>query len=136
MIKSVTPSLASPKAYSKTAATSKNTNNISECLLHTPNNTPVNAPGLLETPPGNDLNKTLEEPTLKPVSQRFAAWSKKLESPEPSRQPVSAKLANFEQKTSQNTPRLGLAGSVPVPRTPKQVLFCSLSFNPLILPCG
>ncbi|GFR71417.1 actin-binding protein anillin [Elysia marginata] len=129
--KAVIKSVASPKASCKTPTTpALNTNRIKESvrLHHTPASIPVNAPGLLETPPADDLNKTMDEPTLKPVSQRFAAWNQKIQSPEPSKQPMSAKLANFEHKISQNTPRLvAMAGSVPIPKTPKQTPVSSLS---------
>ncbi|XP_055891176.1 anillin-like isoform X2 [Biomphalaria glabrata] len=86
---------------------------------------PVNAPGLLETPPESELNKTQDEPTLRPVSQRFAAWAQKTETPRtksavPSHQPLSAKVASFEKKFTVNTPT-GKTNSCFVPKPQKQV---------------
>ncbi|XP_059140826.1 anillin-like isoform X2 [Physella acuta] len=97
-----------------------------------PSDLPVNAPGLNETPPESDLNKTMDEPTSKPVSQRMATWAQKTETPkskviEPSRQPLSSKLASFEKKITESTPRSGKASSVHVPKTPKQVCTPALS---------
>ncbi|GFO20716.1 actin-binding protein anillin [Plakobranchus ocellatus] len=141
VIKPVTPVLASPKASTTTSSTyatkpAASTSKSYTPLPQTPAGIPVNAPGLYETPPDHGRTSALDEPTLKPVSQRFSAWAKKVDSPEPSRQPVSAKLANFEQKISQNTPRLGMAGSVPLPKTPKQVPSTNLSTSTPIAPAA
>ncbi|KAH9515677.1 hypothetical protein Btru_011718 [Bulinus truncatus] len=90
-----------------------------------PSEIPVNAPGLLESPQESDLNKTLDEPTLKPVSQRFAVWAQKTETPRaksalPSNNPLSSKVATFEKKFTANTPT-GKASSSFVPKIQKQV---------------
>lgn len=77
--------------------------------------------------PNDQLNTTLDEPTLRPVSQRLASWAKKVDASkppevEPSKQPLSAKLASFEKKIVQNTPKTNQTCSPFVSKTPKKVI--------------
>ncbi|XP_046580326.1 anillin-like [Haliotis rubra] len=66
---------------------------------------PVNVRGLNES----DGERTDEEPTTKPVSERFNSWAKKTtcETPkaskpvDPTQTPVSARMANWEKKVNQ-----------------------------------
>ncbi|CAL1539975.1 unnamed protein product [Lymnaea stagnalis] len=90
---------------------------------------PVNSPGLLETPPSDgELNKTADEPTLKPISQRFTAWAQKTETHKAQPANLSSKVATFEKKITQNsTPLRGQRNSVHVPKTQKQVCTPALS---------
>ncbi|CAG5135707.1 unnamed protein product [Candidula unifasciata] len=86
-----------------------------------------------EVASSNDqLNVTLDEPTLRPVSQRLASWAKKVDASkpppvEPSRQPLSAKLASFEKKIVQNTPKTSQTRSPFVSKTPKKAVTPALS---------
>ncbi|BFZ19830.1 hypothetical protein BsWGS_22869 [Bradybaena similaris] len=88
---------------------------------------------LSEAAASNDqLNTTLDEPTLRPVSQRLASWAKKVDASkppavEPSRQPLSAKLASFEKKIVQNTPKTNQTCSPYVSKTPKKVTTPAMS---------
>ncbi|XP_005093567.1 anillin isoform X2 [Aplysia californica] len=124
------------KSASETAVLSKHAATTPSASISRTNPTdlPVNAPGLNETPPSDtDSINTQDEPTQKPVSQRFSSWEQKTATPmpagrqEPSMRPLSAKLASFEKKITENTPKIGMTKSTHVPKTPKQVCTPALS---------
>ena len=77
---------------------------------------PVNSKGLNESP--TEGEQTDDEPTSKPVADRFARWSKKTEStPDPPKTPLSSRVASWEQKVSQ-TPK-SQASAQKIVHTPK-----------------
>lgn len=108
---------------------SKNVRPAAVSVISTiPADIPVNAPGLHETPPApphgaKDAVKLMEKPVLKAVSncvKRSNTPNNRM-SIEPSKAPLSAKLARFEQKICANTPKYGMSNSTHVTRTQKQV---------------
>ncbi|XP_041375110.1 anillin-like isoform X2 [Gigantopelta aegis] len=82
---------------------------------------PVNSRGLNESPTTDE--QTDDEPTMKPVADRFAKWAKKTESfkstTEPPKTPLSSRVASWEQKVSQ-TPK-SQTSVQKVTHTPRQM---------------
>ncbi|KAK6184693.1 hypothetical protein SNE40_007110 [Patella caerulea] len=106
----VTQTMSSPLRTPQQARSAQDTDQI-----------PVNAKGLNESP----SDQTDDEPTAKPVSERFAKWAKKSDTTpkvgDPTQTPVSARMANWQQKVSNPPKSTPVVSASKVKPLPKQI---------------